>query len=80
MQKNTVVTKTRDGTEPRRDVPSRPALLKPGTVGRNSEFDCVLNHRTHLKLAARYDEYMYVHVAMLAGPVGFLCVHHCQQC
>ena len=53
--------------EPARDVPSRPALLKPGTAGRNSELDCVLNHGTHLKLyiAARY-EYLHAHVAMRA--------------
>ena len=64
-----VVTKTRDGTEPAWDVPSRPALLKPGTEGRNSELDCMLNHGTHLKLAAQY-EYMYAHVASL--PLGFV--------
>ena len=57
-----VVTKTQDGTEPSRDVPSCPALLKPGTAGRDSELDCMLNHGTHLKLA----EYMYAHVAMPA--------------
>ena len=38
------VTKTRDKTELGWDVLSRPALLKPRTVGQNSEFDCVLNH------------------------------------
>ena len=46
-----VVTKTQDGTEPGRDVPSHLALLKFGIAGWNSEFDCVLNHGTHLKLA-----------------------------
>ena len=60
-----VVTKTQDGMKPGRNVLSRPALLKPGTAGQNSEFDCVLNHRTHLKLAAWY-EYMYAHVSIPA--------------
>ena len=69
-----VVTKTRDGTEPARNVPSRPALLKPGTAGRNSELDCVLNHGTHLKLAAQYN-YLYAYVAMRAPGADLGGVH-----